>query len=337
VTLPLNGTATFVLTGTVASNAAAGFMSNTAGVAPMAGSGVTDTNSSNNSSTATVTVQVSGNLKVVVTPALLSTVTRGQVLPYVITVTNPGSTPMSGQLTTTNTGSVNGLQIWTCAATAGSSCVGGAGTGDINQTVTVVPGGNVTFTYSTVIIFVPFGKAVATSAPFGSNIVETATLGPVTGYVDTNPADNSSSVTSTVRARLNLALTKSSTAANPQGSGTYTYTVRVSNTGQDQAVGVAVSDSVPAGVVFVSWSCATTGGANSSCGGSTNNPAGGAVSRSINVAAGGSVTFTITARRVTTPTTTHGLVNNIATVTEPPSSTQLSVTGSPATAAVTFS
>jgi hypothetical protein len=130
---------------------------------------------------------------------------------------------MNEVLTTTNTGSITGfLRSWTCAATAGSSCGGAIGLGEINQTVTVAVGGNVTFTDQPLL-----GKAVSGTAAFGSTIVETATLVPAAGYIDTNPADNTSSVTSTVVARLNLTLTNTSTAANPQGNGNYTYTVRV--------------------------------------------------------------------------------------------------------------
>ncbi len=202
VTLPVGATATFVLTGTVASNASAGSLSNVASVVPLAGSGATDTNAADNSSTATVSVQVAGNLAVAVTPPL-TTVTHGQILPYVVTVTNTGPSTMSEVLTTTNTGSITGfLRSWTCAATAGSSCGGVIGFGEIGQTVTVAPGGSATFTYQ------PFlGKAVSGTAAFGSTIVETATLVPATGYIDTNAADNASSVTSTVVARLNVALT----------------------------------------------------------------------------------------------------------------------------------
>jgi uncharacterized repeat protein (TIGR01451 family) len=332
VTLPVGATATFVLTGTVAGNTAAGPLANTASVIPLAGSGATDTNAGNNSATATVSVQVTGNLAVTVTPPLV-TVTRGQTLPYVVAVTNSGPTTISAVLTTTNTGSITGLlRMWTCAATAASSCGGALGFGEINQTVTVAPGGNATFTYQ------PFlGKVVSATAAFGSTIVETATLASAPGYVDTNAGDNTSSVTSTVVARLNLTVTNTSTAANPQGNGNYSYTVRVTNTGADAAGGVALTNPVPAGVGFSSWTCAATGGggAAANCGGPTSGS--GAINRTINVpATTGSVTFTITASRITSPVT-HGLVNSVATAAEPPNSNQAAVTGSPATAAVTFS
>jgi uncharacterized repeat protein (TIGR01451 family) len=333
VSMPAGATATFVLTGTVASSAPAGPVSNTATVAPAPGSGINDNFAGNNSASAVFTVQISGNLKVVVTPASLSTVTRGQILPYVVTVSNTGTTTMKGQLNTTLTGSTIGLNGYTCTAGAGSDC-GGAGVaaGNINRTVTVAVGGSVTFTYSTATFFgFPLGIAVDTSAVIGSSIVESATLGPVASYVDTIAADNATSVTSTVVARSSLVLTNTTNAANPQGSGTYTYTVRVTNAGAnlDPIVGIVLSNAVPPGVNFNSWSCATAGGANSSCGGGAGS---GALNRTINVAANGSVTFTITAQRATGTT---GVVNSTATAVIPPNATQSGTLT--ATRAVTFS
>ena len=333
VSLPTGATVTFVLTGTVASNAPAGPVSNTATVAPAPLSGVTDNFAGNNTASAVFTVQISGNLKVVVTPASLPTVTRSQILPYVITVSNTGTTTMKGQLNTTITGATVGLTGFTCTAGAGSDCGGAAiAAGNINRTVTVAGGGSVAFAYSTGNFFgFPLGIAVAPGAAFGSTIVESATLGPVANYVDTGPADDASSVTSTVVARSNLVLTNTTNAANPQGNGTYTYTVRVANAGAnlDPIAGIVLSNALPPGVNFNSWSCVTAGGSNSSCGGGAGS---GALNRTINVAANGSVTFTITAQRAAGTT---GVVNSTATAVIPPNATQSGTLT--VTRAVTFS
>lgn len=318
----------------MAANTPVGTLNNTANVAPAPGSGVTDNFAANNSSTASVTVQVSGDLAIAITPNPLATVVRGQILPYVITVTNPGTTTMNGLVTSSISGSVTGLTTYACSASAGSNCNGGGGLGTLNRTVTVAPGGNVTFTYATGNIFgFPTGVGVATNAAFGSTITASAALSPVASYNDTNAANNNSSVTSTVVARANLALTNTSNAAASQGDANYTYTVRVSNTGSnlDTISGIGLSNPVPAGVVFQSWTCATAGG-GSSCGGGAGS---GAISRTINVAGNGSVTFTITAHR--TDNTIHGARSSVATATMPANTNQASVTGSPATATVTFS
>ncbi len=339
VLVTVGGTVTLTFTGTVPANAAVGPLANTASVAPAPGSGVTDNNTANNSSTATVTVQVSGDLAIVITPNPLATVVRGQILPYVVTVTNPGPTTMSGLVTSSSSGSIQGLTLYSCSASSLSSCNGGGGAGALNRTVTVAPGGNVTFTYATTTLLgFPVGVGVTTNAAFGSTITASASLGPVVGYLDTNAGNNNSSVTSTVVARSNLVLTNTTTAANPQGNGNYTYVVTVTNSGSnlDQIVGIALSNPLPlpAGVNFTGLSCTTTGGANSSCGtGGTTGP----LSRTINVAANGSVRFTITASRVTAPLASvpHGVVNSTATAVIPANATQ---TGTlTATRAVTFS
>ena len=335
VLLPTGSTMTFVLTGTLAANAPAGSVTNIATVAPAPTSGITDNFTGNNSASAVFAVQVSGNLKVLVTPAALPSVTRGQVLPYVITVSNTGTTTMKGQLTTALTGATTGLIGYGCSAVgAGSDCGGpGLAAGNINRTLTVAGGGTVTFTYSTAVVFgLPLGIAVANGAAIGSSIVESATLGPVANYVDTVTTDNASSVASTVVARSNLVLTNTTNAANPQGNGTYTYAVRVANSGAnlDQIAGIVLSNPLPPGVNFNSWSCAVTGGANSSCGGAATGT--GALSRTINVAANGTVTFTITAQRTAG---TSGVVNSTATAVIPPNATQSGTLT--VTRAVTFS
>jgi uncharacterized repeat protein (TIGR01451 family) len=303
-------------------------------VAPAPGSGVSDNFAGNNSSTAAVTVQVTGDLAIAITPNPLATVVRGQILPYVITVTNPGTTTMSGLVTSTSSGAVTGLTTYSCTSSAGSTCNGATGLGTLNRTVTVAPGGNVTFAYATGNIFgIPIGVGVATNAAFGSTITASASLGAVAGYSDTNAVNNSTSVTSTVVARANLALTNTSNAAALQGDANYTYTVRVTNTGTnlDTIAGIGLSNPLPADVVFQSWTCATTGG-GSSCGGGASS---GAISRTITVANNGSVTFTVTAHR--TNNTIHGATSSVATATMPANTNQASVTGSPATATVTFS
>ncbi|MEY2581779.1 MAG: large repetitive protein [Ilumatobacteraceae bacterium] len=330
ILLPTGASASFVFTGTVAVNAPAGSVTNTATIAPAPGSGVNDNFAGNNSASAVFAVQVSGNLKVAVTPASLPTVVRNQILPYVVTVSNTGTTTMKGQLVTLNTGSTIGLYGFTCVATGAGSDCGGAGLGNINRTVTVAGGGTVTFMYSTLSFFgVPLGIGVSPTAGFGSNIAESATLGPIANYVDTNAADDASSVTSKVVARSNLVLTNTTTAATPQGNGTYTYTVQVSNLGsnRDPIAGIALSNPLPPGVNFTTWSCA--GGASNCGGAATGN---GAVTRTINVPANGSVTFTITAQR---SAGTTGVVNSTATAVIPPNTQQGGTLT--ATRAVTFS
>ena len=271
----------------------------------------------NDSGADEISSNVVGNLAVAVTgPG--ATPTRGQTLPYVITVTNAGASVMQESFSSSHTGTFSAAGGWTCATTGtGSSCGGATGTGDISGRVIVVAaGGSVKFT--------SVGRSVPNTATFGSTVSVTGTLDPnVAGYTDNNGADNTSTLSSTVVARLNLSLTNTFSSTGGR------FTVRVSNSGADAATGVGLSDPLPPGIAF-SWTCTSSGGNNTTnCGGATNGNTG-AVSRSLSVPAGGSVTVTITATRPAGPPAAS--VTNVATATEPANSSQAAVTSSPASA-----
>jgi uncharacterized repeat protein (TIGR01451 family) len=213
VTLSAGGQVTFVYNGTVSLTSPVGVRTNTATVSPAPGSGVTDTNASNNSAQATVVVQARGNLNVAVTatvPAtindpVLSTVHRGDILGYVITITNTGPVTMQERFGTSHTGTFTGQAVWTCTTTVtGSGCGGDtAGTNNVpSHIVTVAPGGTVTYTYSTSTTGPTQNRwTVATSNAINSQISETGTLtANVPNYIDTTSTDNVSTMASTVTA-----------------------------------------------------------------------------------------------------------------------------------------
>jgi uncharacterized repeat protein (TIGR01451 family) len=212
VTLSAGGQVTFVYNGTVSLTSPVGARTNTATVSPAPGSGVTDTNAANNSAQATVTVQARGNLKVVVTatvPATInnvpSTVRRGDILGYVITITNTGPVAMQERFGTSHTGTFTGQAVWSCTTTVtGSNCGGDtAGTNNVpTHIVTVAPGGTVTYTYSTSTTGPAQDRwTVANSNAINSQISETGTLtANVPNYIDTTSTDNVSTMTSTVTA-----------------------------------------------------------------------------------------------------------------------------------------
>ena len=266
-----------------------------------------------------ISSNVTGNLEVAVNgPG--ATVTRGQALPYVITVTNAGASAMQETFSSSHTGTFAGAGGWTCATTgAGSSCGGATGLGDISsRVITVGPAGTVTFTST--------ARAVPNNAIFGATFSVTGTLNPnVVGFIDTNAADNTSTLSSSVVARLNLSLSNTFSVVGAARM----FTVVTTNSGADSATGVGLSDPLPAGIAF-SWSCASTGGGTNStnCGGSTTGT--GAISRNLVVPSGGSVTFTCTATR--SPAGPAASVTNVATATEPANSNQAAVTNSPASA-----
>ena len=86
--------------------------------------------------------------------------------------------------------------------------------------------------------------------------------------------------------------------------GTFSYTIVVSNAGPSDVFGARVTDTMPAQLTNVTWTC------NASCPASVN---GDINNFAIDISAGGSVTFTVTA----TVTATSGTLSNTATVTVP--------------------
>src|SRR4029079_14301044 len=100
-----------------------------------------------------------------------------------------------------------------------------------------------------------------------------------------------------------------------------TYTIIASNAGPSDVVGAAVADTFAASLTGATWSCSATGG---SC------PAGGSgnINATVDLASGGSATFTVTANVSATAT---GTLSNTATVTAPLGPTEPNVADNTAT------
>jgi Domain of unknown function DUF11 len=86
--------------------------------------------------------------------------------------------------------------LWTCAASMGSSCPA-SGSGLINATITVSPGGTLTFTVN---------ATVASDAT--GMLVNTVTVTPPAGVADSNAANNKATDTDLLTPEADLALTK---------------------------------------------------------------------------------------------------------------------------------
>jgi uncharacterized repeat protein (TIGR01451 family) len=113
----------------------------------------------------------------------------------------------------------------------------------------------------------------------------------------------------TVDAQANLRVTKTSTP-NPYIPGApLTYTVVYTNDGPSPVVGAQVQDEVPAALTNVTWTCAASGGTCPAPSGT------GGFDASINIGAGGTVTFTLTGD---VPTGLQGVLLNTATILPPP-------------------
>jgi len=143
-------------------------------------------------------------------------------------------------------------------ASPGSSCTA-SGSGNINDTVNLLPGGTATYTLT----------GTVDPAATGT-LVNTATAAAPAGMTDPNPANNSATDTDTLTPQTDLALTKSASTDPVSPGAPLTYSLTVTNGGPSNATSVTVVDTLPVGVTFVSSvpgppTC-TLGGATVTCG-----------------------------------------------------------------------
>jgi len=268
-----------------------------------AASATPDLNAGNESGTATTTVGPppgsSADLSVtkVDTP---DPVPAGGNLTYAITVTNAGpGNAASATLTDTLPAGMTFVSLsspggWSCTTPA----VGASGTVSCSNPSLGVGSGVFTLTV-----------AVDPLTPPGSILTNTATVS--SGSTDPNPGNESGSATTTVGpsfgpfADLSITKTDGVTTATPGGS--VTYSIAVSNSGPSNVTGATVADTFPATLTCL-WTCVGAGGGTCTAAGSGN------INDTVNLPAGGSVTYTASC---TISVAATGTLSNAATVTAP--------------------
>ncbi len=286
VDLLAGGTATFTLTATVGGT---GTINNTATIAVPAGTN--DPNPADNSaSDNNTTIVPTADLSITKTDGV-ATVNQGGTLTYTIVATNHGPSAVTGATVSDLLSSDLSNANWTCVASAGSVCPA-SGSGPLSATVDLLSGGTATFTLT------------ATVSGAGT-ITNTATITAPLGVND--PAGNNSATdVTTAAATADLSITKTDGLTAIAEGGVVTYTIVASNAGPSAVTGATVTDNLPAQMVDPSWTCTATPG--SAC------PAAGVgnINAAVNLAAGGTVTFT-----VSSVVNGAGSLNNTATITAP--------------------
>lgn len=227
----------------------------------------------------------------------------GGAITYTIVVTNPIGPSNATGATVTDTFPAELVGItWTCVGAGGGTCPAN-GAGNINNTVNLPVGSSVTYTVN------------ATVSPAASgNLVNTARVTAPAGISDTTPANNTAVDTDTPLFNVDLQITKTDGVATYNPGGSVTYTIVVSNAGPANATGALVTDTFPAQVTSVTWTCVSAGGATCPANGTGN------INNTVNIPVGGTLTYTAVANISSAAT---GTLDNTATVTAPGGYTEI--------------
>jgi uncharacterized repeat protein (TIGR01451 family) len=169
-----------------------------------------------------------------------ATAVPGQAVIYTIVVTNAGPDAASSATISDTPPAALGSVAWTCSASAGSSCPA-SGSGPIAHTVNVAANGTLTYSLTGTI------DPAATG-----NLANTATVTAPPGVSDPNLGNNSATDTDTLTPQADLSVAESD-SPDPVGSGApLAYTIQVTNLGPSVSSGMAVTDTLPPQVTFVS-------------------------------------------------------------------------------------
>ena len=265
----------------VTAPAQGGSLTNSASIA----STTADPNSGNNSASVGTTVDASADLSV--TKSGPATVTAGANVTYTLDAANNGpSNAANVSLVDTLPAGVTFVSVtpsnggWTCNNSGNVSVTCTRGTWNT--------GASTTFT---VVVTAPNQAAALTN---------TAAISSTTA--DPNSGNNSDTANTTVNASADLAITKAG-PGTVTAAGNVSYTLTASNNGPSDAANVSLTDTLPAGVTFVSitpsnggWTCNNAGNVSATCTRAT-------------WAAGASTVFTLI---VTAPPQAGSLTNTVS-------------------------
>jgi|GEM_PF-1199688 len=232
----------------------------------------------------------------------VSTAIPGTQVTYIITANNAGLTVATGATVTdlfpANLTNVSWSVIGITSGSNSAHVDGGAGhSGNLNDTVTLATGGTITYRVTGIV------------APDATGTLSnTATIAAPTGFTDQTPGNDSATDTDTLVPTGDLSITKTDGKATLVPGTDNTYTIVVSNPGPSNVVGAHVDDLFPAGFLNPTFTAAGSAGTVFTASG------GGDLHDTVNIPAGGSITYTVTGH------VGSGLLGNFAntaTVTAP--------------------
>ncbi len=289
---------TFTLTGTVPADVT-GSLVNTATAKPP--EGVIDPIPENNTSTVTDSITVLPVLSITKTDGK-ATYVPGTSTTYTIVATNNGPSFLANGTVIDPLPAQVSSATWTAVYTGAGSTGPAAGTGGLNETVSLAVGGTATFTFTVQI------KPEATG-----DLVNIATIAPPPTTQGT-PATTSDTNTQ-ANPQVALSVTKTDFTDRYTPGTSTTYTIVVTNSGPSFLKGGVVKDFLPSPQgASASWT-ATTSGVGSSV---TPATGGNDINATIDLPVNGTATFLYTVNILSTAT---GQLDNTVTVSPPPGTT----------------
>ncbi|MCA9127265.1 MAG: DUF11 domain-containing protein, partial [Planctomycetales bacterium] len=172
----------------------------------------------------------------------VTTATPGGSVTYTITASNAGPSAVVGATVSDIFPVALNNVSWTSVGSGGGTGTA-SGNGDINDTVNLPVGGSITYTVSATI-----------SAAATGSLVNTATVAAPGGVTDPSLVNNSATDTDTLSPLADLSITQVDSADPLSGGAAFSYTLDVNNAGPSTATNISISDTLPAGVAFVSAS-----------------------------------------------------------------------------------
>ncbi|MHC4206378.1 MAG: choice-of-anchor D domain-containing protein, partial [Planctomycetota bacterium] len=278
VDITAGSTITYTVNGTI-DPSATGSLVNTATVAS-----AIDPTTANNSATDTDTLTPQADLSITKTDGQ-STAIPGDTVTYTIVVTNNGLSDVIGATVTDIFPAILSGVTYTSTTTGTVSGNTAAGVGHISDTVDITAGSTITYTVN---------GTIDPSAT--GSLVNTAT---VASGIDPITANNSATDTDTLTPQADLSIQMVDTPDPVVAGSSLVYTITVTNYGPSDSQNVVVTQTLPAGVTFVSTS------------GATEDPNGIPVASLGTITSGGSKQFTVA---VTVDHSTIGIITNTATV-----------------------
>ncbi len=305
-----NSTSSFVRytdTGTISPTATAGStISNTATATPASGAPISATDKDYVDAIPSLTITKSDNASGssgLQTPTSSPSGTEGdaspgQTLTYTVVVTNAETSEETGvKIVDSMEAEADFIELgWTAAGTGVVSGFTSSGSGDINDTVNMAPGSSITYTIT---------GSVDTRAMLGSELSNVATVTP-SGGTAISATDND------IVTDLTITKTDSSASQGPAGNVTpgesLTYTVVVTNATMSPNNDVLISDPMPlTGFTETGWSSSLGGSGTGSINDTVNIPAGGSITYTIKGTVSGTVGSTLTNTATVTPFRESGL------------------------------